>query len=186
MIIKANYLAYPSTYPVVSAVGFSGQVDTGVSRSNEFGFPSQERYAGSNPTTVSLEFKMTLYEFERWSWWIRTNAVTKWVKIDLPSPNGMTAAGPNAPLTNQVVRFGAYSMSPLGPDYFQVSTTAQMMPTGIGVGLAGIGGGVILPGGGAWIIARTPADPSTDWYIAGTPATPSTDTVIAGTPATVP
>lgn len=185
MIVQPNYMAYPSDYPVVSSLGFSGSVDTGVSRSSEQGFPSQERYAGTNPTTVNLRFRMSLQQFKHWSFWIQRNAVSKWVTIDLPSPNGRKAAGPNAPLTNQVVRFGSYTMTPLGGGSFvEVSTSAQLMPTGVGIGLAGTSGGVILPGGGDWIIARTPADPSADWYIAKTPTAPSTDTVTAGTPAT--
>lgn len=186
MIVQPNYTPYPANFPVVSKIGFSGSVDTGVSRSSEQGFPSQERYAGTNPTIVNLEFRMTLSEFKSWSWWVQHNAVTQWVNIDLPSPNGMKAVGPDAPLTTQVVRFGAFTMTPLGDDYFQVNSTVQLLPTGVGVGLPGVGGGVVTPSPSSsdWIIGGEPYNPSTDWYIAGEPATPSVDTITAGTPAT--
>lgn len=186
MIISPNYLPYPTSYlPAVSSASFSGTVHAGVSRSGEQGFPSQERYAGSNPTSISLQFEMTLVEFGLWSHWVRMHAITKWITIDLPSPNGRPAIGPNSPMTEQVVRFGSYTMTPLGDKYAQVSASVQLMPTGVGIGLAGYGGHGVDYYIGDWIIGGTPSDPSIDWYIAGDPATPSTDTVTAGTPPTI-
>ena len=185
-IILPNYLKYPDYYPVVSRVGFSGTVDTGVSRSDEQGFPTQQRYAGSNPTTVSLQFRMTLREFKNWSAWVNNNAVTKWVSIMLPSPNGLSRAGSPSPLSEQVVRFGDYNMTPMGADYFQIDTMVELMPTGIGEGLPGNSGWVSNSGRNAdWIIARTPPNPAPDWIISGSPTTPSTpDVNIGGTPPT--
>ena len=189
MIILPSYKKYPPDYPVVSKIGFSGTVDTGVSRSSEQGFPTQERYAGSNPTNVSLQFRMTLTQFRDWSSWINHNAVTKWVDIMLPSPNGLTAAGLPSPMSEQTVRFGDYTMTPLGANFLQVNTTVQLMPRGIGEGLPGGSAGnnvVIISPSSKWIIGGTPPAPSADWVISGRPGTPSTpDVYIGGTPSTV-
>ena len=135
-ITAAPYRKYPADYPVVSSIGFSGSVDTGVSRSYERGFPSQERLSGSNPTTVSLQFRMTLRTFTQWAQWINAHAVTDWIQINLPSPNGLAAKGLNPPMSAQIVRFGDYTMSPLGPSYVQVSATADLLPQGVGAGVS--------------------------------------------------
>jgi len=188
VIVLPSYVKYPANFPVVSKIGFSGSVDTGVSRSSQQGFPRQERYAGSNPTTVSLQFRMSLREFKSWAAWINANAVTKWIDIKLPTPNGLKAAGVPSPLSEQTVRFGNYTMIPLGADYFQIDTSVELLPVGIGIGLAGDGGTVMIPPttGFDWVIGGTPPVPSADWVISGSPGTPSTpDTYIGGTPSTV-
>ena len=185
-IILPNYVPYPPEFPVVSKIGFSGTVNTRVTRSTEQGFPTQERYAGSNPTTISLQFRMDLATFRYWSVWVNTNAVTKWVSIMLPSPNGLTAAGSPSPLSEQVVRFGDYTMTPLGANYFQIDTMVELMPTGIGEGLPGNGSNVLAGRINNWIIGGTPPNPSFDVVNSGGPGSPSTpDVNIGGTPPTV-
>ena len=185
MVTLPDYLPYPTFgFPQPISVGFSAAVDTGVSRGSELGFPSQERYSGSNPTTATLEFNMSLGAFNIWSEWIHANAITKWVEMRLPySPNENPGPGFTPPLTNQIVRFGQYTMTPMAADYFRVVSTVQIMPNGVGIGLAGFPGGVSLPGSGDWVIAGNPGSPSTDWAIAGDPGNPSLDYILAGVPA---
>lgn len=181
---KPSFASYPTGFPSVSKEGLSGEIDYGVSRSTEDGFPSQVRYGGVNNVSIQAQFKMTVSEFIQWSAWVDANAIDHWIRMPLPAPYG-AATGEPVPMSYQTVRFMDYSSSTIGPNYIVVSTLIEIMPRDIGQGLPGDGGDIVAPSDPTlsdWVIAQNPNDPSPEWVIAGIPATPNTDYVIAGSP----
>lgn len=181
--VARNITPYPANFPAPDAVSYAVEVDMGLVRSEERGFPDHARKYGVEPTEFSVRFLMTIAVFKQWHAWIDANAIGQWVKM--PSVDQYNDMSFRSTLSDAIVRFYGYVIEPVGADHYQVSATVSRFPEGIGDGEFGLGGDIRPPSSDLsdWIIAKTPSDPSVDWYIAGSPGTPSVDTVSAQTPA---
>ena len=175
---------YPSDFPVPSIIGYSGQIGYNPVRSVEQGFPDQERYQGTNPTSMNVSFRMPLKLYDEWADWMQAYAVTNW--IQMPCVDQYSDGTVTKPLQNQIVRGGDWVMSPLGANYVAVSMVLDILPQDIGKGIHGDSGGISPPAEtlADWIVGGSPGAPSNpDWVVAGSPGAPSTpDWVNSQTP----
>lgn len=75
---------YPSNLPCPMIESYSIDVDTGVLRSKERGFPQQRRPFTTMPHTVKCKFSLSLKEWGYWQEFL-TREAPGWFWIDLPS-----------------------------------------------------------------------------------------------------
>lgn len=175
--------AYPAHLPPPTKVGYGSIVDYGVTRSTAETFPDQNRYRGSNPTMLTMEFRMHTSLLNDWCEFLDQWAIDRWVSMNCVDQYAGFIWVQDL-LDPQIVRFVDYQYAPLGADYWSVQANVEVMPQDIGDGLPGINNDVVAPVEVTdWIVAGTPDDPSPDWIEAGDPATPSPDWVDSQAPA---
>ncbi len=77
-------VTYPASLPCPMIEGYTIDVDAGLLRSKERGFPEQRRTFTTMPHTVKCKFSLSLKE---WGYWqeFMTREATGWFWLDLPS-----------------------------------------------------------------------------------------------------
>lgn len=185
MSIKTGLLpVYPATFPAPKVSGYTGDIDSAVDRSVGL-FADQSRTFETSPTSLSMQFLMTLDLFGQWSHWIDQNAVENYILMDCVDQYDWPVPGGKPPLDSQLVRMSSgYSISPVGSSYVEVKAVVQVIPRDIGTAVSGIGSEVVPPINLAddWIVARQPYDPSPWGVVANKPATVPTNIVAAEKP----
>lgn len=163
--------AYPDGFPVPT-ISVAGQIDYGIRRSTQDGYPDQTRFYGTNPTVMTAQFQVPVALLPDWIPWMDKWATTRWVLM--PIPTQYPGWGSDAPITREIVRVGNLEQTLQGATLALVSANIEILPQDIGDGLRGVGLPVTPPvESGNWIIAGKPKTASPDWIIAGDPAAPS-------------
>ena len=183
MTVKApNIPIYPDDLPVPTRQSHGGEIDYGVYRSSQQGFPDQERLYSTNPTTMGLQFQIHRNDWDRWLSWVNTFGLIQFCK--LPAVNQV----PVGFAEKTIMRFLSVDWSSMGADWRLVQARVSLLPLDVGEGLTTVTPGpqppVTPPSIGSWFVGGTPRSPSSlDWIIAGTPPAPnSSDNIIAQTP----
>lgn len=185
-VVQPNITLYPDGWPVPNR-DLSAAIDYGVYRTDFGAYPDQGRYYGTNPTVQSVSFDVPFGILPEWIAFMDAYAVSQWILIRTVS-QGHGIFVDTQPLRDVIVRVGALSQTPIGPDWVRVNTSMEIMPSDIGNALPGADGEVLPPGAPPliedWIVAGTPGNPSTsNWILAGEPPGPSTNTITSGKPA---
>lgn len=170
---------WPTTLSCPLIRGYGTEAAASVVRTPfQAGNTKQRRLHKQLPHTMSLSWVFTQAQYEDAVRWMNTYA-WEWFTIDLPSALAGLRGKQTVPHS---VRFISDFSSRLIRGklgwYWEVAVTAEWVPpdADFGVHVAG-----------AWIIAKTAADPSTpDWIIAGTSVAPSTPDWITGGTAAAP
>lgn len=166
---------YPRQFPCPLIDGYAIDVDAGVLRSSEGGFPAQRRVFKTMPHSFKCRFYLSIKFWGYWQEWMQTDG-RQWFSIDLPSMYSGLVGEISIP--HLVRLMSTITIEAKTNDYVVASATFELAPS-MFKQLAN----VAIPTGN-WIVAHDPGSPSTpDWVIAGTVVVPSVGMVWAGTPA---
>jgi hypothetical protein len=161
---------YPSGLPAPSVEGYSVDTQYGISAiAFERGNTRQRRGAKRERHVSSLSMVLSISELWQWQSWANRYGYD-WHYMDLAS--SYSGATSDVLVPHYVRYIGDISVQQLSPTHVRVAVQAELNVSVLPLAAEE------LPAD--WIIAGTPASPSTDTITAGTPASPSTDTIIAG------
>lgn len=165
---------YSSNLPCPRIDGYALSVDSGLVRTSfDSGHTRQRRRFSNQPTTINLEFSMSvtdLYDWQKWAneWgyeWFTMALKTKW-----------SAVFDGDAVMHRIKFVSNLAVRALSPDWVSVSVTAI-----VDVNYVPSPGLPVFTGD--WVIAGEPPAPSADWVIAGeAPGPNEPDEVIAGNP----
>lgn len=163
---------FPSTLPCPQIEGYQVEIDHGVTGVT-FENGNRRQRKQFKRERYYFQFSLVLTTEELWTWQSWANRFGyDWHKMNLVSHYSGSVGQVLLPHT---IRYtGDISIELVDVDHYRVSVQAEMDGATVPTGVVNFTGN--------WIIAKTPAGPSTDWIIAKTPAAPSTDIIIAGSP----
>ena len=160
---------YPANFPQPDTNGYSGNSAYGLLRTAlQSSGPSQIRTFNSAAHTLSLTFSMSQTVFNEWVCWM-DDTLNDWFYMDIVTPRTPV----NIISTNLFRMISGTSQTKRGHDYISVTASFEMIPGALPDPLAPVHTWI------DFIVAGTPASPSSDIIQAGTPATPSTNLVRA-------
>ena len=161
---------YPSNFPRPDTNGYSGVETYGLSRTGlPTSNPRQIKTFNADVHSLTLTFSMTQTLFNDWICWMDQQAVD-WFYMDIVTPRTPVTITS----TNLFRMVAGTQQTKRGHDYISVTASFEMIP--------GYPDDPLAPEhtwADSYIVAGTPASPSSDTIEAGTPASPSTDEIVA-------
>jgi hypothetical protein len=136
-VISPEIARYPLTWPVPQKARHEHDIDTGLVRSSQQGFPQQFRAVGSAPTLVRATFRVPTAELEAWWKWVNTYAVTRWALI--PLVDQYERIDPNYVYDWSMARFVGFisSEAAVGEGLYDVTCELDVWPESVGISRAG-------------------------------------------------